>query len=154
MRLPVTSTLLALLFISACSEHLHPAITDAPGCYALTYGPWSETVGGTPPTQIALDTVKAQGSLIPWRENPHVMRPNIPQTRSPVPAVWYVDTLNVLHLIWNTGYSGYRLAVTQQPNGELAGTMTYFSDDHPFPEPPPPRGSVRGHHISCAVAGL
>jgi hypothetical protein len=144
----------ALTLLSACSERAHPAIQDAPGCYALAYGAWSRPVDGTPPVRIALDTVKPEGPLISWSVDPRRVRPNIPQTRTPTPAIWFIDTLNVLHVRWTTGYSGYGLALTRQSNGELAGSMTAYTDAHLVPDPPPPTGAVRAHHIGCATAGL
>lgn len=146
-------TMAGMVLLSACTPRTHPAIQHAPGCYALEYGTWSHSFDGTPPSRIALDTVKPQGALIPWAVDPRLVRPNIPQTRTPAPAIWFIDAFNVLHVRWTTGYSGFRLTMTQQPNGDLAGQIDAFSDSPPPWERRPTR-TARARHIDCAAAGI
>jgi hypothetical protein len=149
----VVCTLAGMVLGSACTARVRPPIQHASGCYALELGAWSGPVAGAPPLHIALDTVKPAGTLIPWAIDPRRARPNIPQTRSPSPAIWFIDTLNVLHVRWTNGYSGFGLTLSQQADGDLAGQMDAFSDS-PLPSVRQPTRTARARHIACATAGI
>ena len=152
---PARALLLGMTLLAACAKEPHSVLQSAPGCYAMVYGAWSRQGDGAPPNMIALDTVKPEGPLVPWSIDPRRARPNVPQTRTPPnPAVWYIDTAQVLHVLWTTGYSGYGIMLTRQADGTLTGRMEAFTDAHSVVVLPRPHATVRARHIPCSTAGL
>ena len=131
-----------------------PAASIA-GCYTLTLGPWSPTLGPDSayyavPRAVRLDTAAFAASPPSTYGPGRRLSPNIQYPRPaafPGTPRWEIRDGGVV-LTWSNGFTPtiIRLYVG---DSVLVGTATALSDAHPIGEPPRPRAAVTARRHPC-----
>jgi hypothetical protein len=124
--------------------------TLSAGCYQLTIGAWSRSLGVNAkyhllPVRVQLDTAPGPGRG--WKLTPDIVYPY--PHRFPAP-LWRVKGDSV-ELVWSNGFQPTWIRAKRQSNGELIGEAEVGSDTDEFGGNPP-RARVVAHSIACPVS--
>jgi hypothetical protein len=119
------------------------------GCYELTLGPWTGSLGvdaasyAVPP-YVQLDTLPA--ARIGWQLRPDIAFPN--GNRFPGTPRWTVKGDSV-QLLWSNGYTPTVISLVRDVDGTLRGQALALTDSHVEGEPPRPQALVTARRMTC-----
>jgi hypothetical protein len=117
-------------------------VAQVAGCYVISLGPWSHTVGDEKTHYTPPDTFRLLATLQVTPTIPYPVRPERGW------ASWQLVQADSVVVQWNNGFAQAVLTIGRR-QGEFRGTLEAISDASSIPPSPPRVASAVLRAVSC-----